>query len=63
MSFGEREGPVGKLHNLVVAIHRSDLLTTLLRSIQRLEFDTSSDPRLRIQKDRKTALIYGRLQI
>ncbi|KAF4448243.1 restless-like transposase [Fusarium austroafricanum] len=40
-----KRGPVGKLHNLVVAIHRSDLLTTLLRSIQRLEFDASEDPR------------------
>ncbi|KAM5360625.1 hypothetical protein ACJA88_014770 [Fusarium oxysporum] len=45
-----KKGPVGKLHNLVVAIHRSDLLTTLLRSIQRLEFDASEDPRVRIRK-------------
>jgi hypothetical protein len=28
-----KRGPVGKLYNLVVAIHRSDLLTTLLCSI------------------------------
>ncbi|EWZ28074.1 hypothetical protein FOZG_18208 [Fusarium oxysporum Fo47] len=41
-----KRGPVGKLHN----IHRSVLLTTLLRSIQRLEFDASSDPRVRIRK-------------
>lgn len=45
-----KKGPVGKLHNLVVAIHRSDVLTTLLRSIQRLEFDASEDPRVRIRK-------------
>ncbi|KAM3554984.1 hypothetical protein ARSEF4850_006205 [Beauveria asiatica] len=40
-----KKGPVGKLHNLVVAIHRSDVLTTLLRSIQRLESDASEDSR------------------
>lgn len=45
-----KKGPVGKLHNLVVAIHRSDVLTALLRSIQRLEFDASEDPRVRIRK-------------
>ncbi|KAF4332544.1 restless-like transposase, partial [Fusarium beomiforme] len=45
-----KRSPVGKLHNLVVAIHRSDLLTTLLRSIQRLGFDASEDPRVRIRK-------------
>lgn len=45
-----KKGPVGKLHNLVVAIHRSDVLTTLLRSIQQLEFDASEDPRIRIRK-------------
>ncbi|KGQ02732.1 hypothetical protein BBAD15_g12049 [Beauveria bassiana D1-5] len=45
-----KKGPVGKLHNLVVAIHRSDVLTTLLRSIQRLEFDASEDPRVRVRK-------------
>ncbi|KAL3955866.1 hypothetical protein ACCO45_009885 [Purpureocillium lilacinum] len=32
-----KRGPVGKLHNLVISIHRSALLTTLLRSIQRLD--------------------------
>jgi hypothetical protein len=45
-----KRGPVGKLHNLVVAIHRSDVLTTLLRSIQRLEFDASEDPGIRSRK-------------
>ncbi|KFA51448.1 hypothetical protein S40293_10230, partial [Stachybotrys chartarum IBT 40293] len=48
--FWRKKGPVGKLHNLVVAIHRSDVLTTLLGSIQRLEFDASEDPRVRIRK-------------
>ncbi|KFA77852.1 hypothetical protein S40288_09764, partial [Stachybotrys chartarum IBT 40288] len=48
--FWRKKGPVGELHNLVVAIHRSDVLTTLLRSIQRLEFDASEDPRVRIRK-------------
>ncbi|KID81274.1 restless-like transposase [Metarhizium guizhouense ARSEF 977] len=42
-----RKGPVGKLHNLVVDVRRSDQLTYLLRSIQRSEFDMSSDPRIR----------------
>ncbi|OBS15091.1 hypothetical protein FPOA_14102 [Fusarium poae] len=36
-----RKGPVGKLHNLVVDVRRSDQLTYLLRSIQRSEFDLS----------------------
>ncbi|KAJ0134726.1 Fumarylacetoacetase [Fusarium oxysporum f. sp. albedinis] len=50
LELWRKRGPVGKLHNLVVAIHRSDLLTTLLRSIQRLEFDASEDPQVRIRK-------------
>jgi hypothetical protein len=45
-----RKGPVGKLHNLVVNVRRSDQLTYLLRSIQRSEFDMSSDPRIRAKK-------------
>jgi hypothetical protein len=45
-----RKGPVGKLHNLVVDIRRSDQLTYLLRSIQRSEFEVSSDPRVRARK-------------
>ncbi|KAM4066687.1 restless-like transposase [Hirsutella rhossiliensis] len=44
------KGPVGKLHNLVVDVRRSDHLTYLLRSIQRAEFDTSSDSRVRARK-------------
>ncbi|GKU08409.1 unnamed protein product [Fusarium langsethiae] len=45
-----RKGPVGKLHNLVVEVRRSDQLTYLLRSIQRSEFDLSSDPRIRARQ-------------
>jgi hypothetical protein len=45
-----RKGPVGKLHNLVIDVRRSDQLTYLLRSIQRSEFDMSSDPRIRASK-------------
>ncbi|EJP69829.1 restless-like transposase [Beauveria bassiana ARSEF 2860] len=50
-----RKGPVGKLHNLVVDVRRSDQLTYLLRSIQRSEFDMSSD--LRIQASTPLDLI------
>ncbi|KAI8402177.1 hypothetical protein FOFC_17482 [Fusarium oxysporum] len=45
-----RKGPVGKLHNLVVDVRRSDQLTYLLRGIQRSEFDLSSDPRIRARQ-------------
>lgn len=45
-----RKGPVGKLHNLVVDVQRSDQLTYLLRSIQRSEFDLSSDLRIRARQ-------------
>ncbi|KAM4068002.1 restless-like transposase [Hirsutella rhossiliensis] len=45
-----KKGPVGKLHNLVVSIHRSDLLTNMLRSIQREAFAKSSDPKLNTRK-------------
>ncbi|EXU94994.1 hypothetical protein X797_011930, partial [Metarhizium robertsii] len=45
-----KKGPVGKLHNLVVAIHRSDLLTGMLRSIQQEAFAKSSDPKLNAGK-------------
>ncbi|KJZ69742.1 hypothetical protein HIM_10853 [Hirsutella minnesotensis 3608] len=51
-----KRGPVGKLHNLVVAIHRSDVLTMHLRSIQRLEFDVSGDPNVRIRKPLKVVV-------
>jgi hypothetical protein len=45
-----RKGPVGKLHNLVLDVRRSDQLTYLLRSTQRSEFEVSSDPRVRARK-------------
>ncbi|KJZ71512.1 hypothetical protein HIM_09100 [Hirsutella minnesotensis 3608] len=45
-----RKGSVGKLHNLVVDVRRSDQLTYLLRSIQRTEYDTSPDIRTRARK-------------
>ncbi|KAM5529824.1 hAT family dimerization domain protein [Fusarium oxysporum f. sp. phaseoli] len=45
-----RKGPVGKLHNLVVEVRRSDQLTYLLRSIQRSEFEMSLDPRIKARK-------------
>ncbi|KAH8715445.1 putative AC9 transposase [Beauveria bassiana] len=45
-SLWRRKGPVGKLHNLVVDVRRSDQLTGLLRSIQRSEFDMSSAARI-----------------
>jgi hypothetical protein len=53
-----RKGPVGKLHNLVVEVRRSDRLTYLLRSIQRSEFDMSSDPRIMLEE----LMILPRLQ-
>ncbi|KAG6979451.1 hypothetical protein FOFC_17288 [Fusarium oxysporum] len=45
-----KKGPAGKLHNLVVAIHRSDLLTGMLRNIQQEAFNKSSDPKLNARK-------------
>ncbi|KAJ3454556.1 hypothetical protein MRS44_013156 [Fusarium solani] len=44
-----KKGPAGKLHNLVVAIHRSDLLTGMLRNIQQEAFK-STDPKLKARK-------------
>ncbi|KAG7414965.1 hypothetical protein Forpi1262_v016895 [Fusarium oxysporum f. sp. raphani] len=45
-----KKGPAGKLHNLVIAIHRSDLLTGMLRNIQQEAFNKSSDPKLNARK-------------
>lgn len=42
-----KKGPAGKLHNLVVAIHRSDLLTNMPRSNQQEAFTKSSDSKLK----------------
>jgi hypothetical protein len=45
-----KKGPAGKLHDLVVAIHRSDLLAGMLRNIQQEAFNKSSDPKLNARK-------------
>ncbi|RYC77347.1 hypothetical protein BFJ63_vAg19779, partial [Fusarium oxysporum f. sp. narcissi] len=45
-----RRGPVGKLHNLVVDIDRSDVLSYLLRGVQQADMDQSIDPRVRARK-------------
>ncbi|KAF5228115.1 hypothetical protein FANTH_14595 [Fusarium anthophilum] len=39
-----RKGPVGKLHNLIIWIHRSDSLTNFLRSLQLTAYSKSDDP-------------------
>ncbi|KJZ71327.1 hypothetical protein HIM_09263 [Hirsutella minnesotensis 3608] len=46
----QKRGPVGKLHNLVVFIHRSDRLTYLLREIQQTTSDQSSDSQTKAKK-------------
>jgi hypothetical protein len=43
----QKRGPVGKLHNIVVFIHRSDKLTNLLRELQRTAFDQSLNPKVK----------------
>jgi hypothetical protein len=45
-----KKGPAGKLHNLVVAIRRSDLLAGMLRNIQREAFNKSTKPKLNARK-------------
>ncbi|OBS17487.1 hypothetical protein FPOA_26474 [Fusarium poae] len=45
-----RKGPVGKLHNLIFWIHRSDSLTNLLRSLQLTVYSKSDDPVVRAKK-------------
>ncbi|KAH7461153.1 hypothetical protein FOMA001_g19163 [Fusarium oxysporum f. sp. matthiolae] len=45
-----RRGPVRKLHNLVVDIDRSDVLSYLLRGVQQADMDQSIDPRVRARK-------------
>ncbi|KAG7410120.1 putative AC9 transposase [Fusarium oxysporum f. sp. raphani] len=45
-----RGGPAGKLHNLVVDIDRSDVLSYLLRGVQQADMDQSIDPRVRARK-------------
>lgn len=45
-----RKGPIGKLHNFVLAIHKSDSLTALLRNLQQDFFDQIEDPNIRAKK-------------
>ncbi|KAF4343861.1 restless-like transposase [Fusarium beomiforme] len=45
-----KKGPVGKLHNLVHWIHRSDKLTYRLRALQEEFFQHSESPRIRARK-------------
>jgi hypothetical protein len=45
-----RKGSVGKLHNLVVAINRSDILTYLLDNLQQRDIDASDDPTVKSRK-------------
>jgi len=42
-----RKGPVGKLHNFVVDVHRSDRLTYLLKELQEYDISRSDDPKIR----------------
>ena len=45
-----QKGPVGKAHNFVVWVHRSDMLTQLLRQLQQDFFEASDDLKVRKQK-------------
>ncbi|OWT42252.1 restless-like transposase [Pochonia chlamydosporia 170] len=42
-----QKGPVGKLHNFVVDINRSDRLTYLLKELQEYDISISDDPKIR----------------
>ncbi|KAF6513037.1 hypothetical protein HZS61_007977 [Fusarium oxysporum f. sp. conglutinans] len=45
-----KKGPIGKLHNLVHWIHRSDKLTYRLRALQEEFFQHSDNPKIRARK-------------
>ncbi len=45
-----QKGPVGKAHNFVVWVHRSDMLTRLLRQLQQDFFAASDDLKVQEQK-------------
>lgn len=45
-----KKGPIGKLHNLVHWIHRSDKLTYRLRALQEEFFQRSNSPKARVRK-------------
>jgi hypothetical protein len=51
-----RKGPIGKLHNLVVVIHKSDVLTQLLRDLQQKAFDISEDPKIKANRPKDTVM-------
>ncbi|OAQ58122.1 restless-like transposase [Pochonia chlamydosporia 170] len=42
-----QKGPVGKLHNFVVDVDRSDRLTYLLKELQEYDISMSDDPKIR----------------
>jgi hypothetical protein len=50
-----KKGPVGKVHNWVVWVHRSDVLTNLLKQLQQDSIDASTDPE--VQKLRPLEVI------
>jgi hypothetical protein len=41
-----KKGPVGKVYNWVVWVHRSDVLTKLLKQLQQDSIDASTDPKV-----------------
>ncbi|RYP68175.1 hypothetical protein DL771_006825 [Monosporascus sp. 5C6A] len=57
-----KKGPVGKLHNLVVIVHRSDKLTNMLRAIQADQIAASDNPRIRTQKPLDLNEYYTKLE-
>lgn len=50
-----QKGPVGKLHNFVIDIHRSDRLTYLLKELQ--EYDISRSDDLKIRSKRPLSVV------
>ena len=45
-----KKGPVGKLHNFVLDVHRSDRLTSLLNELQQYDISRADDPKMRLKK-------------
>jgi hypothetical protein len=45
-----KKGPVGKLHNLIIAVNRSDILTYLLRELQQADIDASTNAKVKSKK-------------
>ncbi|KAM0742766.1 hypothetical protein ACQRIT_002943 [Beauveria bassiana] len=46
----QKRGPVGKIHNIVAEIHRSDRLTYMLRGLQLDDINKALDPKVRARK-------------